>query len=154
MEIKFKKGDFDDQRIISLLDTHLHHARAETAPGSAHALDLTGLQDESVNFWSAWLNDELVGLGAMKGVSDEHYEVKSMHTVGKHRGKGIGTAILKYIEKSAISRGVRRLSLETGSWDYFKPAVALYTRNGFILCGPFGDYVEDTNSIFMTKELD
>lgn len=153
MEITFRKGDFADRRILDLLDRHLRHARAETAPGSAHALDLSGLQDESVSFWSAWLGEELVGVGAMKRLSEDHYEVKSMHTVEKHRGRGIGSRILQHIERCAKERGVRRLSLETGSWDYFKPAVALYARNGYALCAPFADYVEDPNSIFMTKDI-
>ena len=52
-----------------------------------------------------------------------------------------------------FAEGMTRLNLETGSWDYFKPAVALYRRHGFVECEPFGEYVPDRNSIFMTRQI-
>ena len=55
--------------------------------------------------------------------------------------------------REARARGMARLSLETGSWDYFKPALALYRAHGFVLCGPFEGYVEDPNSLFLTLDL-
>lgn len=153
MELVFREGDFTDRRVLDLLETHLHRARAETAPGSAHALDARGLQDDSVHFWTAWVDDELVGLGAVKRLSDDHYEVKSMHVVEGHRGHGIGNRILQHLEQRAKEGGGRRMSLETGSWDYFKPAVSLYLRNGYSTCAPFANYGEDVNSVFMTKSM-
>lgn len=153
MELLFREDDFADRRVLDLLETHLQRARAETAPGSAHALDARGLQDDDVHFWTAWVDDELVGLGAVKRLSDDHYEVKSMHVVEGHRGNGIGNGILQHLEQRAKETGAQRISLETGSWDYFKPAVSLYMRNGYSVCAPFADYVEDPNSIFMTKTI-
>jgi len=79
--------------------------------------------------------------------------VKSMHTAPSARRKGIGTAMLKHIIAFARSRGISRLSLETGSWDYFQPAIALYRKHGFVECQPFDDYVQDPNSVFMTLDL-
>jgi len=61
--------------------------------------------------------------------------------------------MLRHIIVAARAAGSSRLSLETGSWDYFRPARALYRRYGFTECGPFGDYVDDPNSIFMTLDL-
>jgi putative acetyltransferase len=61
--------------------------------------------------------------------------------------------MLRHIIATARARGMSRLSLETGSWDYFQPAHALYRRHGFVECLPFGDYVLDPNSIFMTLDL-
>ena len=55
--------------------------------------------------------------------------------------------------EEAVRRGYSRLSLETGSMDAFAPARQLYARFGFHACGPFADYVEDPNSVFMTRTL-
>jgi putative acetyltransferase len=148
------EGGLDDARVISLLDTHVTRARAETARGSDHALDLDGLRAPEVTFWSAWEGDQVVGVGALKLLSTEHGEVKSMHTAESARGRGVGSALLRVIMAAARARGMRRLSLETGAWPYFLPARALYARHGFVECGPFGEYREDPNSVFMTLELD
>ena len=152
-DLRIVEGGLDDARVVALLQLHLTRARAETAPGSAHALDLSGLRAPDMSFWSAWLGDELVGVGALKRLSAEHGEVKSMHTAEAARGRGVGSALVRPIMARARERGMRRLSLETGSWAYFLPARALYARHGFMECGPFGDYREDSNSIFMTVEL-
>jgi putative acetyltransferase len=147
------EGGLDDPRVVELLHIHLARARAETAPGSSHALDLSGLRSPDVTFWSAWEGDSLAGVGALKQLSADHGEVKSMHTAESMRGRGVGAAILRHIIAVARSRGMSRLSLETGSWPYFAPARALYACHGFIECPPFGDYRPDPNSVFMTLVL-
>jgi putative acetyltransferase len=151
--LRIVDGGLDDPRVVALLLLHLTRARAETAPGSAHALDLSGLRTPDVSFWSAWEGDELVGVGALKRLSPEHGEIKSMHTAEMARGRGVGSALVRHIMARARERGMRRLSLETGSWAYFLPARALYARHGFVECGPFGDYRDDPNSVFMTIGL-
>lgn len=151
--LRIAQGGLDDPRVVALLETHVARARAETAPGSAHALDLEGLRAPGVTFWSAWEGDALVGVGALKALDAGHGEVKSMHTAELARGRGVGSALLEHIVRAARERGMSRVSLETGSWPYFAPARALYARHGFVACGPFGDYREDPNSVFMTREL-
>ncbi|EPX64924.1 putative acetyltransferase [Cystobacter fuscus DSM 2262] len=146
-------GDLDDPRVIGLLDIHLKSAREETAPGSAHALDLTGLRASGIRLWTIWEDETLLGVGALKRLSPEHGEIKSMHTAQSMRGRGAGSAMLRHIIETARASGMSRLSLETGSWDYFQPARALYRSHGFVECPPFGDYVLDPNSVFMTLEL-
>ncbi|MEM0913335.1 MAG: GNAT family N-acetyltransferase [Planctomycetota bacterium] len=146
-------GDLTDARILDLLSDHLTRARAETAPGSAHALDASGLEAHDVSFWAAWENDTLLGVGALKRLSTDHGEVKSMYTSPDARRLGVGSAMLMHIVEQARAAGMLRLSLETGSWDYFEPARAFYRRHGFAECGPFADYVLDPNSVFMTMEL-
>ena len=146
-------GDLTDSRVIGLLHSHLTSARAQTAPGSAHALDLKGLQSPDIIFWTGWQGEALIAMGALKRLSEDHGEIKSMHTVSAVRRQGVGSAMLQHIIAFAQSRGMSRLSLETGSWDYFRPAVALYRRHGFVECQPFADYVADPNSIFMTLDL-
>ena len=146
-------GGLDDPRVLALLDDHVRTAAAETAVGSAHALDLDGLRSADMTFWSAWDGDTLLGVGALKRLSSSHGEIKSMHTSPTHRRAGVGTAMLRHIIEAARTMGVTRLSLETGSWAFFHPARALYRNHGFAECLPFGDYVADSNSIFMTLEL-
>jgi putative acetyltransferase len=146
-------GDLTDKRVIDLLHHHLITARAQTAPGSAHALDLKALQSPDISFWTAWDGETLIAVGALKQLSRDHGEIKSMHTVAAVRRNGVGSAMLAHIIAFARSRGMSRLSLETGSWEYFHPAVALYRSHGFVDCPPFADYVPDPNSIFMTLEL-
>ena len=146
-------GGLDDARVQALLEYHVRTARSETAVGSAHALDLDALKAADVTFWSAWDSDTLLGVGALKRLSPSHGEIKSMHTVQANRRVGVGTAILRHIIEAAHTLGMTRLSLETGSWAYFEPARALYRSHGFIECPPFGDYVSDPNSVFMTLEL-
>jgi putative acetyltransferase len=147
------EGGLDDPRVVALLHTHVTRARAETARGSAHALDLSGLRAPEIAFWTAWDGEDVVGVGALKRLSAEHGEIKSMHTAEAARGRGVGSALLGQIMAAARARGMSRLSLETGAWAYFVPARALYARHGFVECAPFGEYREDPNSVFMTLEL-
>jgi len=146
-------GDFTDARVLDLLRIHLTNARAQTAPGSDHALDVAGLQAPGISFWTILEGDTLLGCGALKRLSADHGEVKSMHTAQAVRRKGVGSAMLRHIVATARARGMARLSLETGSWDYFRPAWGLYARHGFVECAPFADYVLDPNSVFMTLDL-
>jgi putative acetyltransferase len=146
-------GDLNDPRIVELIRTHVVSARSQTSPGSDHALDLHELQAPDVRFWAMWKDDTLLGIGALKHLGAGHGEVKSMHTVQSVRRQGAGGAMLRHIIAAARGDGLSRLSLETGSWDYFRPAHALYRRHGFVECAPFADYVPDPNSVFMTLEL-
>lgn len=152
--MRITESGLDDTRVQALLAHHVHTARAETAPGSAHALDLSGLRSADVRFWSVWVGDDVVGTGALKRVSATLGEVKSMHTAQAWRGRGVAAAMLRHIVDAARSMGLARLALETGSWPYFDAARALYARHGFVECAPFGDYVEDPNSVFMMLDLD
>jgi putative acetyltransferase len=147
------EGGLDDARVLELLRIHLHHARAETAAGSAHALDVSGLRAAGVRFWSLWDGEALLGVGALKDLGDRHGEVKSMHVAQIARRRGVGSAMLRHLIATARASGWSRLSLETGSWPYFAPAQALYRRHGFVDCAPFGDYRPDPNSVFLTLEL-
>jgi putative acetyltransferase len=151
--MRIVEGDLRDPRVVDLLHTHLTSARAETAPGSAHALDLTGLQSPEISFWTIWDDETLVGIGALKRLSADHGEIKSMHTAQSMRGKGAGSAMLRHIIAIARARGMSCLSLETGSWEYFRPARAFYQSHGFVECPPFAEYVLDPNSVFMSLDL-
>lgn len=115
--------------------------------------NLEGLRRSEITFWSAWDGTELAGCGALKELDAHHGEIKSMRTASKYLRKGVATKVLQHIIAEAKRRGYRRLSLETGSMEYFEPARRLYTKFGFRNCAPFADYLEDPNSSFMTAEL-
>ena len=151
--MRFEQGNFDDPRVIALLEAHVTRARAETGRGSAHALDLSGLKTPDIRFWTVWRGEQLLGMGALKTLSRDHGEVKSMYTAESARNQGVGAAMLTHIVAEAGPMGMVRLSLETGAWDYFRPARAFYLRHGFFECAPFADYKPDPNSVFMTRVL-
>ena len=142
----------DDVRL--LIARHLGFARAVTPPEDVHALDLEGLVDPAVAFFSYRLDRELLAIGALKHLDPDHAEVKSMHTAESARGRGIGRAMLAHLLALARERGYRRVSLETGAMAAFEPALALYRSAGFVETGPFGEYAPSDNSVFMTLELD
>ena len=151
--VEIRVDDLSGAEIRELLQEHLANMRQISPPESVHALPLEGLLKPEITFWSAWENGELLGCGALRELSAQHGEIKSMRTSSRHRRKGVAKALLDYIIGEAARRGYRHLSLETGSMEAFEPARQLYARAGFTFCGPFADYVDDPNSVFMTKEL-
>ena len=150
---RIEEGGLDDPRVLALVEYHVRAARAQTEVGSAHAIGTSGLSAPNVRFWSAWDGGTLVGIAALKRLSPDHGEIKSMHTAIEHRGRGVGSALVAHIVAIAREMGLSRLSLETGSWEYFKPAHALYRRHGFVECDSFGDYEADVNSLFFTLHV-
>jgi len=144
--------DLREPEIVAFLEDHLEDMYAATpAAESRHVLDLERLRRPEITFWSVWEGDLLVGCGALKELDPTHGEIKSMRTATAHRGTGVASAMLRHIIEEAARRGYRRLSLETGSGDFFAPARALYAKFGFVVCEPFGDYKPDPNSYFMTR---
>jgi putative acetyltransferase len=146
-------ADLDDARVIELLQLHASRARAETARGSAHALDLDGLRVPEIRCWTIWDGATLAGIGALKRLSGAHAEVKSMHVAEAMRGRGIGATLLRHLIAAAQAEGIARLSIETGARAYFRPAQALYRAHGFVECPPFADYRADPNSVFLSLRL-
>jgi putative acetyltransferase len=139
--------------VLALLDEHLRNMHELSPPESVHALDVSGLQRADVSFWSVREGDTLLGCGALKQLDPQHGELKSMRTPQALRRRGAGRAMLAHLIDEAHRRGYTRLSLETGSMEAFRPAWRLYASFGFRYCGPFGEYREDPNSVFMTLEL-
>lgn len=138
----------------ALLDEHLADMYATSPPESVHALDHSALLAPGITFWTARDDDgALLGCGALKELTAEHAEIKSMRTAASARGRGVAWAVLGVLLEEARARGFGRVSLETGPQEFFAPARRLYARRGFTECGPFGDYVLDPFSVFMTLEL-
>jgi len=153
--LEFRLDDLRDPRIADFLREHLADMRAVSPPGSVHALDLDGLRQPHIRFWSAWTDDgrTLAGTGALKRIDDTQGEIKSMRTAAALRGRGVATSMLAHLLAHARALGWGQLFLETGSQPFFAPARALYARHGFVPCGPFTGYREDPASCFMTLKL-
>ncbi|PLR67169.1 GNAT family N-acetyltransferase [Bacillus sp. UMB0893] len=151
MDIKI--DDLTGSEVIELVREHLYGMTLHSPPESIHALNLEELRKPEITFWSVWIGDELAGCGALKELDGQHGEIKSMRTSSAHLRKGVAKQLLQYLVEEAKRRGYRRLSLETGSMDAFEPAKRLYAKFGFQFCKPFSDYIEDPNSVFMTKEI-
>jgi len=158
----------DGPEIAAFLSEHIEEMRSTTPLESKHALDLDGLRQPDVAFWSAYDGGVLVGCGAIKRLDHvngddvngedvhgdgDHAELKSMRTAADRKRSGVASAILDHILGEARRMGFARISLETGSADFFRPARGLYEKYGFTYCEPFGDYVLDPNSVFMTRTL-
>ena len=158
--LSIRLDDLSDPRIAAFMQEHLQDMRATSPPESVHALDMGQLRQAEIRFWTAWLPDDaapapgrLVGTGALKHLSQEHAELKSMRSTASVRGLGVGRAILEHILGQAVDLGYQRISLETGSQPFFEPAYQLYRRYGFTDCEPFGNYVLDPHSRYMTRVL-
>ena len=151
--MKSIEGNFNNPKVNELLTKHFIELRSVSPAGSTHVLDITGLKDQSIKFWSLWDNDELIGCGALKFLDKIHGEFKSIRVVDKFRKKGVGEKIINYLIEEAKKLGIKKLSIETGSGKFFAPARKLFVNFGFQPCLPFAHYKEDPNSCFYTKNL-
>jgi putative acetyltransferase len=151
--MRIELDDLSRPQIHALLSEHLRNMYALSPPESVHALNLDRLRSPEITFWTAWEGAQLIGCGALKELDALHGEIKSMRTPEALRRRGAGRAILNHIIAVARTRGYQRLSLETGSMEAFRPAQKLYESAGFSFCGPFGKYLDDPNSAYMTLRL-
>ena len=140
-------------RIAEFLHEHVQQMRSITPLESKHALDLDGLRAPEVTFWSALEGDAVVGCGALKRLDAAHAELKSMRTAPARTRSGVASQLLAHILAEARRMGFGRMSLETGSAEFFLPARRLYEKFGFDYCEPFADYRLDPHSVFMTRLL-
>ena len=147
----------DDPRapdVIELLTAHLRFANEVTPPGHVHALDVDALVDPAITFCSVRGDaGALLGVGALRRMTTDHVELKSMHTAAARRGAGTGRAMLDHLLADAAADGARQVSLETGTGDAFAPAHGLYRSAGFVECPPFGSYTANPHSVCMTRPI-
>jgi putative acetyltransferase len=153
MLLTFHPGDLDSADVRALLEFHFNAMRATSPPDACHVLPIDGLRDPAVTFWSARDDGELVGVGALKALSPDHGEIKSMRTAPSALGRGTGRAILHHILAEARSRGYTRLSLETGRTAPFAAALRLYESERFVPCRPFGEYEDTPFTRFFTRRV-
>ena len=152
-ELTLELDDLTRPDVLDLLRRHLVEMAGASPAESCHVLDVEGLLAPGMTFWTAWDAGTLAGCCALKDLGDGHGEVKSMRTEESLRGRGVAATMLAHLLQVARDRGWTRLSLETGSQDFFAPARRLYARYGFVAGPPFGGYRSDPNSVFMSREL-
>ncbi|WP_304620498.1 GNAT family N-acetyltransferase [Paracoccus sediminilitoris] len=136
-----------------LFQRHTADMQADTPPESIHMLPASGLAHPAIAFFVARADGIPVAMGALKDLGGGHGELKSMHVLAEHRGRGLSRMMLNHLVDQALANGLTRLSLETGVQPTFVAARGLYTRAGFSECPPFADYRPDPNSVFMTRAL-
>ena len=145
--------DLSGPRIAAFLDEHVQQMRALTPLENAYALELDELRRPEVTFWTAWDGSDLVGCAALKRLDTDHAEIKSMRTAPARQRGGIASQLLAHVLAEAATMGVTRVSLETGTAEFFAPARKLYEKFGFAYCGPFADYRPSPHNTFMTRTL-
>ena len=151
--LKSIEGNFNHPKVNELLIKHFVELRAASPEGSAHVLDISGLQVPSIKFWSLWENEMLMGCGALKFLDKEHGEFKSIRIHDNFRKKGNGLNVVNHLISEAKKLNIKKLSIETGAGDFFIPARKLFKQCGFEKCIPFAHYKEDINSVYLTKVL-
>mgnify|MGYP001356136688 FL=1 len=151
--MKSIEGNFDNPEVNDLLKKHFIELRSVSPVGSTHVLDIDGLKDSSIKFWSLWKNNKLVGCGALKFLEKNHGEFKSIRVADQFRRKGIGKKIINHLIGEAKKLKISKLSIETGAGDFFLPARNLFSKFGFKTCPPFAHYKDDPNSCYYALDL-
>ena len=152
--LKSIEGNFDNPEVNELLTKHFVELRAASPKGSAHVLDIPGLKEPSIKFWSLWSDEKLIGCGALKFLDKEHGEFKSIRIHDNFRMQGQGVNVINHLINEAKTLKIKRLSIETGSSDFFIPARKLFKKTGFTVCEPFAHYKVDVNSVYLTMIID
>ena len=144
------EGNFDNAKVNEMLVKHFIELRSVSPEGSAHVLDIKGLKDPTIKFWSLWEDNELMGSGALKFIEKKHGEFKSIRVNDKFRKRGNGLKVVNHLIYEAKKLNIKKLSLETGAGTFFAPARKLFNQCGFKVCKPFSHYKEDVNSVYMS----
>ncbi|WP_202844706.1 GNAT family N-acetyltransferase [Luteimonas saliphila] len=151
--MQIRPADLDDPAFAALMEEHRAAMQATAPPESQHALDLSGLRRTTVRVWTVHDGGSLIGCGALQHLAPGHAEIKAMRTARAWLRRGVARTMLDHLLAEARRSGYARVSLETGSMAYFAPARRMYAAAGFVECGPFGDYIDDPNSTYMTRAL-
>ena len=151
--MKSIEGNFDNPDVNALLKKHFVELRSVSPAGSTHVLDIAGLKDNTIKFWSLWENNEILGCGALKFLEKGHGEFKSIRVADNFRKKGIGEKIINHLILEAKKLNIVKLSVETGAGNFFQPARKLFNKFGFKECPPFAHYKEDPNSCYYTLKI-
>ena len=151
--LKSIEGNFDNSDVNELLIKHFIELRSVSPKGSTHVLDIEGLQNKSIKFWSIYEHHKLIGCGALKFLDSNHGEFKSIRVADSFRKKGYGKKVITVLFEKSKELGINKISVETGSGEFFLPARRLFKEFGFEECEPFGHYVNDSNSCYMSLEI-
>ena len=148
--LKSIEGNFDNPEVHELLVKHFIELRSVSPEGSTHVLDISGLKDTTIKFWSLWEENQLMGAGALKFLDKQHGEFKSIRVNDKFRKRNNGIKVVHHLINEAKKLNIKKLSLETGAGPFFNPARKLFNQCGFKVCDPFSHYKVDVNSVYMS----
>ena len=148
--MKSIESNFDNLKVNELLINHFIELSSVSPVDRGHVLDIPGLKNLRIKFWSLWENDELIGCGALKFLDKEHGELKSIRVANRFRKKGNGIKVINHLIDEAKKLNIKKISLETGTGDFFTPARKLFDKFGFKPCEPFAHYKKDTEACYMS----
>ena len=151
--MKSIEGNFNKPEVNKLLISHFIELSSVSPVNKGHVLDIPGLKNPSIKFWSLWENDQLIGCGALKFLDKEHGELKSIRVADSFRRKGNGYKVINHLISEAKKLSIKKISLETGTGDFFTPARKLFDKCGFKVCEPFAHYKKDPDACYMSLLL-
>ena len=151
--MKSIEGNFNKPEVNKLLISHFIELSSVSPVDRGHVLDIPGLKNPSIKFWSLWENNQLIGCGALKFLDKEHGELKSIRVADNFRRKGNGFKVINHLISEAKKLNIKKISLETGTGNFFTPARKLFDKCGFKVCEPFAHYKKDPNACYMSLLL-
>ena len=151
--MKSIEGNFNKPEVNKLLISHFIELSSVSPVDRGHVLDIPGLKNPSIKFWSLWENDQLIGCGALKFLDKEHGELKSIRVADSFRRKGNGFKVINHLINEAKELNIKKISLETGTGNFFTPARKLFDKCGFKVCEPFARYKKDPDACYMSLLL-
>ena len=151
--MKSIEGNFNKPEVNKLLISHFIELSSVSPVNKGHVLDIPGLKNPSIKFWSLWENDQLIGCGALKFLDKEHGELKSIRVADSFRRKGNGFKVINHLINEAKELNIKKISLETGTGNFFTPARKLFDKCGFKVCEPFAHYKKDPDACYMNLLL-
>ena len=151
--MKSIEGNFNKPEVNKLLISHFIELSSVSPVDRGHVLDIPGLKNPSIKFWSLWENNQLIGCGALKFLDKEHGELKSIRVADSFRRKGNGFKVINHLINEAKELNIKKISLETGTGNFFTPARKLFDKCGFKVCEPFAHYKKDPDACYMSLLL-
>ena len=151
--MKSIEGNFNNLQVDELLKKHFIELRSVSPTDSCHVLDIKGLKNSTIKFWSLWENEQLIGCGALKFLEEGHGELKSIRVAESFRKKGYGIKVIQHLILEAKKLNIKKISLETGAGNFFLPARKLFEKCGFKNCEPFDNYKENPDSCYMSLQI-
>jgi putative acetyltransferase len=152
VEIGVEQHASDD--VFEVIEAHRVFTLRHTPSEYVFSLDVDQILESDVTLVVLRVDGVAKSIGALRAVEEDHFEVKSMHTLESARGQGFARRVLAFLLELAKARGASRVSLETGAGPPFEPARLLYESLGFVECGPFGGYPAHELNCFMTLSFD
>lgn len=106
---------------------------------------------DGAQYYVAYQMDRVVACAALTMIGADLVELKRMYVPAALRGRGIARELLSWLETQALSIGIHRLRLQTGTRQ--PEAVSLYSGSGYQRVQPWGKYAKDRHALCFEKRL-